>query len=140
MRPIFNLSKVQILVKNRLKGKIFSRQNETSLLRVLAIEEIAIFALYLTLLLLLKCRHNKWASSEESRDANFRFAAGPALKRRELSELLLLAYRRRSSLNSLLFSAGQVPDRKIKTFPILKFRNVRNNEKKLHLKFKEAQI
>ena len=41
MRPIFNLSKVQILVKNRLKGKIFSRQNETSLLRVLAIEEIA---------------------------------------------------------------------------------------------------
>ena len=43
MRPIFNLSKVQILVKNRLKGKIFSRQNETSLLRVLAIEEIAIF-------------------------------------------------------------------------------------------------
>ena len=42
MRPIFNLSKVQILVKNRLKGKIFSRQNETSLLRVLAIEEIAI--------------------------------------------------------------------------------------------------
>ena len=96
------------------------------------------FALYLTLLLLLKCRHNKWASSEESRDANFRFAAGPALKRRELSELLLLGYRRRSSLNSLLFSAGQVTDRKIKTFPILKFRNVRNNEKKLHLKFKES--
>ena len=50
MRPIFNLSKVQILVKNRLKGKIFSRQNETSLLRVLAIEEIAILEFEATVL------------------------------------------------------------------------------------------